>query len=148
MSGRTPDETLLHASCVAIDDRAVLITGGSGSGKSDLALRLIDRGAILIADDATLVRHEGNFLIARAPTTIAGLMEVRGVGIVRFPYKHDISVALIVLSGCAVDRLPAPDVTQEVAGVAIPVIAVAAGEASAPVKVELALRRLAVGQEG
>lgn len=71
---------MLHATCVAYDGRAVLLIGPSGSGKSDLALRLFDRGFGLVSDDQTMVRKEGARLIASAPLTIAGKMEVRGSG--------------------------------------------------------------------
>ena len=70
----------LHASTVSIKGRAVLIEGPSGSGKSDLALRLIDRGATLVSDDYTIVRRIDGNLIASAPPNIAGLCEVRGCG--------------------------------------------------------------------
>src|SRR6185369_13552251 len=75
-----------HASTVARDGRAVLIMGPSGSGKSDLALRLLDRGFSLVSDDQTLVRVDGGRLLASPPQTIAGKLEVRGVGIVEM--KH------------------------------------------------------------
>ena len=72
----------VHASTVAVDGRAVLITGPSGSGKSDLALRLLDRGFILVSDDQTIVKKDGDRLLASAPPNIAGKLEVRGIGIV------------------------------------------------------------------
>ena len=78
---RLSSETL-HASTVALDGRAVLICGPSGSGKSDLALRLIDRGFRLVSDDQTIVRKEGSKLIASAPPTIHGKLEIRGLGII------------------------------------------------------------------
>ena len=71
MTGRLSSDTV-HASTVAIDGRAVLITGRSGSGKSDLALRLIDRGFALVSDDQTIVSRDGYQLVATAPATIAG----------------------------------------------------------------------------
>ena len=74
---------LLHATAVAIDGRAVLLRGPSGSGKSDLALRLIDAGARLVADDQSELSRRGDVLMVRAPATIAGLIEVRGLGILR-----------------------------------------------------------------
>ena len=82
MSSRLLSSETHHASTVAVDGRAVLITGPSGSGKSDLALRLLDRGFTLVSDDQTIVRREGNKLIASAPPNIAGKLEIRGVGIV------------------------------------------------------------------
>ncbi|WP_294263553.1 HPr kinase/phosphorylase [uncultured Sphingomonas sp.] len=133
----------LHASCVAIGGRAVLIEGRSGTGKSDLALRLIDRGAALVSDDYTLLRRSGTALIASPPATIAGRIEVRGIGIVEMPHVTDMPVALIVGIEDSPERLPLEPHTRRIAGVAIPSAAVAALEPSAPIKVELALARSA-----
>jgi serine kinase of HPr protein (carbohydrate metabolism regulator) len=130
----------LHASCVAIDGRAVLIEGLSGSGKSDLALRLIDRGATLVSDDYTIVRRHGDALIASAPDTIAGLIEVRGVGLVPMPSLADAPVSLIVTISDDVGRLPADLEREVIVGVSIPRYQIAPLEASAPVKVELILK--------
>lgn len=129
----------LHASCVAIDGRAVLIEGLSGTGKSDLALRLIDRGAVLVSDDYTIVRRMGARLLASAPQTIAGRIEVRGIGIVAMPHADDLPVALIVGLGEPVARLPEEGLARMIAGVAVPRVTLAGTEASAPIKVELAL---------
>ena len=111
--------------------------GASGSGKSDLALRLIDRGAVLVADDYTDVVRDGDALIAAAPATIAGRMEVRGIGVVDCPHRAHARVALAVTLG-AEDRMPEP-ATITIAGVAVPNVTLAAAPASAPIKVELAL---------
>lgn len=133
----------LHASSVAIGGRAVLIEGPSGSGKSDLALRLIDRGATLVSDDYTLVcRLPSGELVARAPATITGRMEVRGIGIVDMPHITDVPVALIVRLDVQVLRMPDRR-TRRVAGVAVAEVALDAFAASAPIKVELALKTLA-----
>jgi len=133
----------LHASCVAIDGRAVLIEGRSGSGKSDLALRLIDRGARLVSDDYTMVVRERDRLLAQPPATIAGRIEVRGIGIVEMPHAERVAVALVVSLADEVERMPAEDATRTIAGIAVPSIALAGHEASAPIKVGLALARLA-----
>ena len=130
----------LHASTVAIDGRAVLIEGRSGAGKSDLALRLIDRGAKLVSDDYTLVVRQGAGLVARAPATITGKMEVRGIGIVDLPPVTDVPVALVVQLDTEVLRLPERRL-RTVAGVGVRQIAMEAFHASAPIKVELALRQ-------
>src|SRR6185503_2479103 len=86
----------LHASTVALGGRAVLISGPSGSGKSDLALRLLDRGFTLVSDDRTIVRKDGSMLVASAPETIKGKLEVRGVGIVEMETVSDIPLAMVV----------------------------------------------------
>ena len=134
-----PSSDRLHATTVAIDGVAVMIEGASGSGKSDLALRLIDRGAILVSDDQTLVVRTGNTLLARAPMTIAGRIEVRGIGILAMPYVEDVPVALLVRLGGAIERMPERRVRQ-IAGIDVRQFAVDPFEASAPIKVELALR--------
>src|SRR4030095_9237684 len=86
----------VHASTVALDGRAVLISGPSGSGKSDWALRLLDRGFILFSDDQTIVRKDDDRLLASAPPNIAGKLEIRGIGIVDMDTAHDVPVALFV----------------------------------------------------
>ena len=132
----------VHTSCVAIGGLAVLIGGRSGRGKSDLALRLIDRGARLVSDDYTFVRRVEGRLLASAPDTIAGKIEVRGVGILEFPVERDVPVALFVDLDMDATRLPVAREDRMVAGVAIPVVGLSALEASAPIKVEAALRQL------
>lgn len=132
---------LLHASCVAIGERAVLIEGPSGAGKSDLALRLIDRGAILVSDDYTLVKRAKSGLTAHAAPNIAGKIEVRGIGIVEFDHREGVPVALIVSLDGAPERLPAQDERRILLGVTLPVVALSGFEASAPIKLELALAR-------
>jgi len=81
---------------VVVDGRAVLIGGPSGSGKSDLALRLLDRGFKLVSDDRTLVRRDGERLIASAPPNIAGKLEIRGLGIVDMDNVDNVPIALFV----------------------------------------------------
>ena len=140
MSGDT--STTLHATCVAIDGRGVLIEGRSGSGKSDLALRLIDRGAVLVADDYTVLTAVDGRLLASAPATIAGMIEVRGIGILASPHRDGLTVALIVALDDAPQRMPERLELREIGGVHVPVMPLAGFEASAPIKVELALRRI------
>ena len=141
MSIRLSSETL-HANCVALDGRAVLITGISGSGKSDLSLRLLDRGFTLVSDDQTIVKKVGTKLIASAPATIAGKLEIRGVGIVDMETVKDISVALLVQLTSDVQRLPDDSRERPILGVNLPLVSVDAMTASAASKVALALDRL------
>jgi len=130
----------IHASCVAIRGVGVLIAGPSGSGKSDLALRLIERGAVLVSDDYTLLHAEAGILHATAPAAIAGRIEVRGLGIVDRPTAPSIAVALFIEAGTP-DRLPEP-ATRVIAGIAIPAYRLALLEASAPAKIDLMLDRI------
>jgi serine kinase of HPr protein (carbohydrate metabolism regulator) len=131
----------IHATCVAISRRGVLIRGRSGSGKSDLALRLIDRGARLVSDDYTILEAQGGHIVARAPETIAGKLEVRGVGIVETDAVADIPVCLVVDLDSTPERLPDRVDEARLLGTIIPAVALAALEASAPLKVEQALVR-------
>ena len=131
---------MVHATAVSISGRGVLIEGLSGSGKSDLALRLIDRGALLVSDDQVLLTREGARIIASPPPTIAGKIEVRGLGILNRYHRDQVMIALIVRLDDAVERLPDELAMRTVAGVAVPVVSVLPFEGSAPIKVELALQ--------
>src|SRR5580765_1080507 len=99
---------LLHATAVAIDGRAALLRGRSGSGKSDLALRLIDAGARLVTDDQSVLSRRDDAIIVCPPARISGLMEVRGIGIVRVEALAEAVVALIadLVPPEQIDRLP------------------------------------------
>jgi len=140
-SSRLSAETV-HASTVAIDGRAVLITGPSGSGKSDLALRLLDRGFVLVSDDQTIVRRVGERLLASAPPNIAGKLKIRGIGIVDMDAVNDLPVALIVELTGEFQRLPDDSRERPILGVGLPLISVDAMTASAASKVALGLDRL------
>src|SRR5207302_4488908 len=117
---------LIHATAVAIEGRAVLLRGPSGAGKSDLGLRLIDAGARLVADDQSELLRRGDSLIVRAPATIAGLIEVRGIGIVRLAALAEAPVALIVdlVPAETLERLPVRR-TETILGFDLPLIALA-----------------------
>lgn len=132
----------VHASTVAIDGRAVLITGPSGSGKSDLALRLLDRGFTLVSDDQTIVRRDGNRLIANAPPNIAGKLEVRGIGIMEMDHLSNVPVALLIELTSDIQRLPDDSRERPILGIKLPLITIDAMTASAPSKVALALDRM------
>ncbi len=128
----------IHATAVALAGRAVLLLGPSGSGKSDLALRLIDRGWQLVADDQVELRREGDALWATAPVRLAGLIEVRGVGICSESAVAAPVALAIDLAGTP-DRLPDP-VPGTWLDVAIPTLCLTASAASAALQVERALR--------
>ena len=130
---------ILHATTVAFGGRAVIISGRSGSGKSDLALRLFDRGFMLVSDDQTYLRIADARLMASAPPAIRGKMEVRGVGIVEVECLDEVPVCLIVELASEIERLPAQDRSRMILGVNIPLVSVDAMTASAPAKVALAL---------
>lgn len=139
---------LIHATAVAIatpaGPRAVLLRGASGTGKSDLGLRLIDAGAQLVADDQSELHRRGNEVIVRAPATIAGLIEVRGIGIVRLEALAEAPVGLIVDLAPAesIERLPIR-AAERLFDIELPRLAVAPFEASAAAKVALAVRAFA-----
>ena len=136
----------IHASCVAIGDAGVLIQGPSGSGKSDLALRLIDRGAVLVSDDYTELSRLGDRLTARAPATIAGKIEVRGIGIESLPCRAWVDVALLVRAAPTPLRMPEDGAAATIAGLSLPLTELALLEPSAPIKVEMALARQLEGR--
>lgn len=133
----------LHATCLAVGGVGVLLRGPSGSGKSDLALRLIDGGAELVGDDQVLVTVEDSRLLAAPHPNLAGLLEVRGLGILSIPHRPSVAVQLIIaLGGQAPERLPELK-HQEIQGISLPVLSLNAFEASTPAKVRLAAGRLA-----
>ena len=138
---RLSSETV-HASTVAIEGRAVLITGPSGAGKSDLTLRLLDRGFTLVSDDQTIVKREGDRLVALPPPQLAGKLEIRGIGIIEMPYQSGIPVALLVELTSEIQRLPDDSRERPILGLGVPLVSVDAMTASAASKVALALDRL------
>jgi hypothetical protein len=142
-------EANIHASCVALGARGVLLLGASGAGKSDLALRLIDDGARLVADDRTLLFVKGGALHAKAPASIEGLLEIRGVGIVTLPVRAQVRIALVVRLGREAARLPAARLYRPPAALMLatcpPQIAADGRHASTPAKIRLALAAFSRG---
>jgi serine kinase of HPr protein (carbohydrate metabolism regulator) len=138
---RGKSERLVHATCVAIGGRGVLLRGASGSGKSDLALRLIDEGAKLVSDDQVRISRRGEKLIARAPRTIAGKIEVRGIGIVALAPRASVPIAIVVdlTSRAKIERMPQPQRWQCM-GRSVPKLRLDPFEPSAPAKLRLAVR--------
>lgn len=132
------DQTV-HATCVSVRGVGVLLRGPSGSGKSDLALRLIDAGACLVADDRSTLSIRSNTIVARPPSSLAGLIEVRGIGIIPIPYETEVEVRLVadLVDPSAIERLPEPN---QISLLGIPVVHIrlAPFEASAPAKLRLA----------
>lgn len=103
----------IHATCIALNNKGILLLGASGGGKSDLALRLIEQlGAALVADDRTDLSIRQNRLIAACPVNLQNMLEVRGLGIIKLPSQAEAEVALVVelvSSPQAVERLPLPE---------------------------------------
>ena len=130
---------LANVSCVAIDGRAVLIEGESGSGKSSLALALIDRGALLIGDDGVTLEERGGRLWALPPPNIAGLIEVRNVGLLTLP-AGSAPLALVVRLDPAAPRLPDGADRFEITGHALPLLTLWPGSSILPLRAELALK--------
>lgn len=130
---------LLHASCVELSGVGVVLLGPPRCGKSDLALRLIDGGARLVADDLLAIERCGDRLIARPPQAIAGLLEVRGLGIMRVDHCPSSALGLVVaLGGAPPARLP-ERTTYQVLGVTLPYIELDPRAPSACAKIRLAL---------
>jgi HPr kinase/phosphorylase len=121
-----------HGTCVARDGAGVLLIGPPGAGKSDLALRLIGRGFVLVADDQVEITDR----VASAPETLSGLLEVRGLGIVRLPHVARADLKLVVSLIESSERLPAP-LTHATLG--LPMVHLDPASASAADRVALAL---------
>jgi len=134
---------LIHATTVAIDGQAVLLRGFSGAGKSDLGLRLIDAGAELVADDQCELRREDDRIVVSCPETIAGLIELRGVGIVRMPFVAQAPLVLIIdlMRVEHIERMPTRR-REMLLGLWVPAFALSPFDASAPVKLRMMLRAL------
>lgn len=144
--------SLAHATCVALPSRGkgwrgVLLRGSSGAGKSDLAARLVDTGARLVADDQTVLARQGRRIIGSAPAALAGLLEVRGVGIVKLGRgqllaRAPIGLLVDLVPPDRIERLPEP-ARETLLGLDLPVLALAPFEASAGAKLRLALAQIA-----
>jgi hypothetical protein len=142
-------EANIHATCVALGAAGVLLLGPSGAGKSDLALRLIDQGAKLVADDRTILFTLKGALHAKAPASIKGLIEIRGIGVIRMPVRASVKIALVVQLDREGARLPKPGSYRPPAAlkatVLPPQIALNARFASTPAKIRAALAAFSQG---
>ncbi len=137
----------IHATCVALAAgdawHGVLLRGPSGAGKSDLAIRLVDGGARLVADDRTELSVEAGQLVARPPKVLAGLVEARGLGVLRVPAEQLLAAAPVVLivdlvPAAEIDRLPEPQ-SEALLDISIPRIRLTAFDASTSAKIRLAV---------
>jgi HPr kinase/phosphorylase len=154
-AGAAGGRLVLHATCVALGDKGVLLLGPPGSGKSDLALRLIDRpgcgigagdiAARLVADDQVVLTRDGDGLIASAPDNLAGLLEIRGLGIVHVEPAGPVRLAMAVVLGPAgdIERYPVESLKTPFLGCPVASVAIDPAAASAPARVRAALIHLA-----
>ena len=141
----------LHASCVALGDDGILILGPPGSGKSDLVLRLLDQPGYgtgpelirgrLVADDQTVIERRGSALFATAPQPIAGLLEIRGQGIVKVAHLPEARLTLVVrlMPATEIERLPDNTQINRIAGVALPEIAIDPSKVTATARIRAVL---------
>ena len=132
----------IHSTSVVIDDNGVLILGDSGSGKSDLALRLIDNGATLISDDISICRKNSNNIYLYCPPEIKGLLEVREIGIITVPFVERIKLRLVVnLKSNNNERFP-KDSSFRILGIKIPTINIEGKNSSAVAKIKVKLNEI------
>ena len=134
----------VHGTCVEIAGHGVLLRGPSGCGKSDLALRLIDGGAHLVADDRVDLTIENDTVMASSPANIHGMIEVRGVGLARLPARDRARLAMVIdlVDHDAVERLPEAAVCS-LLGVDVPCLSLAPHTASTAAKVRIAVDAVA-----
>jgi serine kinase of HPr protein (carbohydrate metabolism regulator) len=133
----------VQGACVAIDGRGVLIEARDDAQRTDLLLRLLDRGATLVSDAHTACTRRGDGLRAAPLPGTGGRIEIRGIGAVEMQSLAEVDVALIVVVLDAAPRLPEDRRTRNIAGVGVPVLALGPGEPAAPIKVEYARKALA-----
>lgn len=136
------DPLVTHATAVAISGAGVMICGESGSGKSDLALRLIDRGATLISDDYVDIRRTDGNLLLSPPANLAGKLEIRSLGILERDHVSGVALKMVIKLKDNPDRFPMDRQVMILLGINIPFCTLDAMENSAAIKAELALQRL------
>ncbi len=132
----------IHSTSIVLDDSGVLIIGDSGSGKSDLALRLIDSGATLISDDITICKKKINGIYLSCPKETKGLLEVREVGIITVPYVEKVKLIMVVrLTDQVLQRLPDKDFLK-ILDIKIPLLLIDGKNPSAVAKVKVKLNEI------
>ena len=131
-----------HASVVAIEGAGIALIGPSGSGKSDLALRLIDRGATLVGDDYVLFNAVGERLRCFPNPALTGRIEIRGIGIASIPYVSDVPLRLCVELGIEGERMPMSDLRHSIAGYTVPMMSIMPYQASAPIRIEYKIKSI------
>lgn len=136
-----------NSTCVAIDGRGVLIEGPPGSGKSALALALIDRGACLIGDDGVMLQAEGVRLVARPHPRTRGLLEIRNLGLARFEPRDAVEVALLLSFDPAAPRFIEEASRTEIEGIAVPHVTIWPEPSPPALKAEQALRLYGLPEE-
>ena len=126
----------IHATCIKAKSKGILLLGDSGTGKSDLALRMITMfSAKLVSDDRTDIRNDSGFIKASSPNILKGMLEVRGVGIVKFEHLKEVKVDLVVcLTNEKTERMP-EKMVYELEGVKIPMFYLNSSDISAPSKI-------------
>ena len=129
---------LPNVTAVSIDGRGLLIAGEAGSGKSSLALALIDRGATLIGDDGLIIEDVDGYPLACPPKTTRGLLEVRNVGLVELP-TCEAPIALVLQLTTLAPRYPMELATTKLAQTGIPVLLFRPGDATQSLRAEFAL---------
>ena len=135
---------LHQATCVAIDGRGLLIEGLPGSGKSSLALALIDRGAVLVGDDGVLLERRDERLYASPAPAIVGKLEVRNLGLLEYPVQRDVPVALLLRLDSAATRFREAPEWLDRAGVSLPAIDLWPDSPVLALRAELALRKYGI----
>ena len=147
------EEISLHGTCISVGGEGVLLLGEPGSGKSDLALRLIDEPghgisdrlvrSELVSDDQVIITRRGGRLIASSPSTIHGKLEIRGLGVVALATQSSVPLVLVVKlqSYAGIERLPGQS-TFEILGLALPLVEIDGVSASAPARLRAALNWL------
>lgn len=150
-----PPRKTVHATCVAVGGLGVLLLGKPGAGKSSLALRLVDQPgygtgerllrARLVADDQVVLERRGSRLVASAPATISGMLEVRGIGIAAIRKSRAMTVAMAVQlrDRRKIERLPAPPLKIALLGVELPLVEIDPSDSAAPARLRAALAALA-----